>query len=110
MTTPHAALVLVAEDPFIGTFLRTLLGRHGYRVEATSPARAFEMVSTGELRPDLLITNSPQDFIPVADRIAILYTAAMPDSDLASRFPVCRMLRKPFRNEEILEAVASLVS
>jgi hypothetical protein len=103
-------VVLVAEDPLVGKFLHALLGRHGYYVELASVPRALEMLYAGETRPDLLVTNEPWNFEPLAHRIAILYTAAMPDAGLAARFPVCRTLRKPFRNEELLESVAALIS
>jgi CheY-like chemotaxis protein len=108
MTSSEPSIVLVAEDPFIGKFLRALLERHGYRVETAPAPRALEILCAGELHPDLVITNTPADFLPVADHIALLYTAAMPDTDLASSFPHCRTLTKPFRNEELLQAVAAL--
>jgi CheY-like chemotaxis protein len=104
------AKILVAEDPFIATFLRTILQRHGHEVVTSEVNQASEFLRTGSLTADLLITNNPTAFLPFAGTIRILYIAASPDPILASQFNMCRTLRKPFRNEELLKTVAALAS
>jgi hypothetical protein len=103
-----ATRVLVAEDPFINTFLRTVLQRHGYKVVTSEVSYASTSLSDGSVKADVLITNSPVAFLPFADRLPLLYIAANPDTSLAERFRVARVLRKPFRNEELLTALDEL--
>jgi len=100
--------VLVSDDPFVAAFIRTLLHRHGYEVVNTAAERGLDLIEAGELQADLVITNVPQAFLPVADRLRLLYLAAMPDPSLIARFPSARALRKPFSNDELVEAVQSL--
>jgi len=101
-------LVLISEDPFIAAFVQTLLHRHGFEVVKAPAEQGLKRIEAGELQPDLIITNTPQVFLPVADRVHLLYLAAMPDSSLISRFPSARSLCKPFSNDGLLEAVESL--
>jgi CheY-like chemotaxis protein len=101
-------VVLISEDPFVAAFVRTLLQRHGYEVVIAAAERGLKLIETGELQTDLVITNTPQVYLPVAGRIHLLYLAAMPDPSLIARFPSARALRKPFSNGELLEAVQFL--
>jgi hypothetical protein len=103
-----SATVLVAEDPFINSFLRTVLQRHGYRVVTTDQYQGSNLVRTGGVQPDVVITNKPEAFLPFAEGRPMLYIAASPDPELALRFQTCRVLRKPFRYEDLLEAVDDL--
>lgn len=100
--------VLIAEDPFIAAFVRTLLHRDGYEVIVAAAERGLELIETGAVQADLVITNNPQVFLPVAGRIHLLYLAAMPDPSLIARFPSARSLRKPFSNSDLVEAVQFL--
>lgn len=104
------AKILVAEDPFIATFLRTILQRRGHKVVTGEASQASEFLRSGNFTADVLITNNPVAFLPFADTIRILYIAASPDPLLASRFQFCRVLQKPFRNEELLETVDELIN
>ncbi len=103
-----SGLVLVVEDPFVGTYLRNILGRQGYRVVGAEPQRGIDLVRSGEIKPDLLITNTPGLFARFADDLPVLYLAACPDLDLASRFRLCRVLQKPFLPDQLLAAVEDL--
>ena len=105
---PSSARILVAEDPFVSSFLRTVLQRHGFEVVIGEALRASELLSQGEVGADLLITNQPELFLDLAGTVRLLYIAATPDADLASRFANCRVLRKPFRNDDLLAAVEDL--
>ena len=105
---PSCARILVAEDPFVSSFLRTVLQRHGHEVLVGAPSRASELLRHGEVAADLVITNEPDLFLDLADKVRLLYVAATPDVDLAARFAKCRVLRKPFRNEDLLSAVEEL--
>lgn len=103
-----STLVLIAEDPFISAFVRTLLHRDGYEVVVASAEHGLDLIEAGEIQADLVITNTPQVFLPVADRVHLLYLAAMPDPSLIARFPSARSLRKPFSNSDLVEAVQFL--
>jgi hypothetical protein len=100
--------ILVAEDPFINSFLRAVLTRRGHKVSTGEPYQASDLVLRGDLKADVVITNTPQAFLPLAETLPLLYIAASPDPEVAMRFRKCRMLRKPFRNEELLNAVEDL--
>jgi len=104
----NEARILVAEDPFINSFLRTVLTRRGHKVATGEPYQASDLVLRGDLKADVVITNTPQAFLPLADTLPLLYIAASPDPELVVRFRKCRVLRKPFRNEELLDAVEDL--
>jgi len=109
MRSEHtAATVLVAEDPFINSFLRTVLQRHGYKVVTTDHSQGSDLMRTGSVKADVVITNKPEAFLPFAEDRPMLYIAASPDPELALRFQACRVLRKPFRYEDLLEAVEEL--
>jgi hypothetical protein len=103
-----SARILVAEDPFISSFLRTVLQRHGHQVVIGEAVRASELLRDGSVIANVVITNQPEAFLPLAGTLPLLYIAANPDPELASQFPTCRVLRKPFRNDELLEAVKEL--
>jgi hypothetical protein len=100
--------ILVAEDPFVSGFLRAMLQRHGHEVVTCDAARAGSQLAQGTLQVDMVITNQPGAFLPFAGTLAMLYIAANPDPSIALSFPGCRILRKPFRNEELLDAVEEL--
>jgi hypothetical protein len=101
-TGPVSLRILIAEDPLITTFLRTILERHGHQVMTGEPMRNRGM------QPQLVITNRPEDFLPFAGTLPMLYIAASPDPAMALRFSNCRVLCKPFRNADLLEAVDEL--
>ncbi|MBZ5725628.1 MAG: hypothetical protein LAP87_11600 [Acidobacteriia bacterium] len=103
-----SGVVLVVEDPFVGTYLRTILRRHGFTVVGAEPQHGIDLVDSGEVKPDLLITNTPGVFARFADQIPVLYLAACPDMELASRFRSCRVLQKPFLPDQLLAAVEDL--
>jgi len=102
------ANILVAEDPFVSSFLRTILQRHGHKVVVVGAPHASELLRQGTVVADVVVTNQPELFLGFAGRVHLLYTAAAPDATLASQFASCRVLRKPFRNEDLLEAVDAL--
>jgi DNA-binding NtrC family response regulator len=102
-----SANILVAEDPFVGRFLRAILQKHSHKVVTVEAVRARDWLQH-EVAPDIVITNRPEAFLEFAATLPVLYTAANPDYQLAAQFPMCRVLHKPFRNEELLEAVERL--
>src|ERR1035438_6096680 len=135
------ARILVAEDPFVSSFLRTILQRRGHQVVVGEPDRVRGLLRDGRMeaqvvitnRPEaflpfadtlpilyiaanpdpallVVITNRPEAFLPFADTLPILYIAANPDPALVSCFSTCRVLRKPFRNDDLLEAVQELAA
>lgn len=105
---PAATNILVAEDPFVSSFLRTVLQRRGHSVVIAEACHAGELLRRRSVAPDAVITNRPEVFLEFAGSVHLLYLAAAPDAGLASQFPNCRVLRKPFLNEDLLEAVEEL--
>jgi hypothetical protein len=105
---PHVARILVSEDPLVSTFLRAILQRHGHQVIFGDAGYAGNLLREGISGIDLVITNAPWDFLPFAATLPILYIAANPDEKLAACFAHCQTLRKPFRNEDLLDAVEEL--
>jgi hypothetical protein len=105
---PDCAKILVAEDPFVSSFLRTILQRHGHAVVVGDAARVSDLLRRDSVAPAVVITNRPEAFVEFAGSIHLLYIAATPDFHLASQFSTCRVLSKPFRNDELLEAVDGL--
>ena len=98
----------MVEDPFVRVFLRTLLARYGYTALGVELERALDLLSSGELQPDVLITNTPGIFERFAAQVPLLYLSACPDPDLAARFQSCRALQKPFHPDQMLAAVEEL--
>jgi len=105
--TAQGAIVVV-EDPYIRKYLRDVLTRHGYRVVGSETHRAVEMLLSGPDQVDLVITNSPLDFLAFADTLPLVYLAGAPDPELASRFFCCRVLKKPFHPDHLVAAVRDL--
>ncbi len=102
------ARILVAEDPFVSSFLRTVLQRRGHTVITCEASYASQLLSQGTMSADVVITNTPEAFLSFAGNLHMLYIAANPDLEMAEHFATCRILRKPFRNTELLEAVEGL--
>lgn len=102
--------VAVAEDPFIGRYLRALLGRHGFQIVDHAPPVTLKLMESGELKPDILITNMPGEFTEFADEVGVVYLAAAPDPSLVEPFRKSRTLRKPFEAEQLLKALSDLTA
>lgn len=105
---PPPGLVLMVEDPFICTYIRNVLSRHGFACVEAGLRHAAEILADGTQHVSLLITNRPEQFLPFAGSIPLLYVAAFPDPVLAARFSPCLTLAKPFHNAELVDAVAQL--
>jgi DNA-binding response OmpR family regulator len=103
-----SGLIAVTEDPFIRKFLGDVLKRRGYRVVGSDATRTIEWIESGNETVDLVITNTPADFLTVADKVAVLYLAAAPDPEIGLRFSVFRVLKKPFQPEQLFAAVREL--
>jgi hypothetical protein len=108
LSTPCQGAIVVVEDPYIRKYLRDVLVRHGYRVVGSEVPAATEMIRSGTDQVELVITNSPGDFLAFADRIPLLYISGAPDFELAALFFCCRVLRKPFHPDHLLATVREL--
>lgn len=106
--TARRNAIAVIEDPFVQNYLRDLLVRQGYQVIQSDSHHVSEELRSENERIDLVITNSPRDFVAFADWVRVLYLGSAPDMELASRFSFCRVLRKPFHPAELLAAVSDL--
>lgn len=99
---------MIVEDPSIRRFVRSVLGHCGHDIVESDAQDAFRLAAEGPGSVTLLITNEPDVFERLEDAVPILYLAACPDWDLASRFSNLRVLQKPFRAHELLEAVGAV--
>jgi hypothetical protein len=106
--THHEWTVAVAEDPFVRRYIGALLAKHGFQTAENDTRLTLRMMESGDLQPDVLITNDPGSFAGFAEEIPVVYVAAAPDPSLVRAFKSSRMLRKPFQAEELLQAVAEL--
>jgi DNA-binding response OmpR family regulator len=103
-----SGVIVIVEDPFIQRFVRSVLGRSGHAVMETDAVDAYKMAAEGPGSIKLLITNKPDVFEHLEPVVPILYLAASPDWELASRFRNLRVLQKPFHAHELLEAVGAV--
>jgi hypothetical protein len=101
--------IVVVEDPMVAGFLSSLLLRKGYPVMALGISDGVKLFRSADARVGMLITNQPSVFTEFAGRVPLLYLAAFPDPAVASPFRVSRMLRKPFRPEQLLNCVEQLL-
>ncbi len=107
---PQERTVAVAEDPFIRRYVRALLVKHGFRIVENDPKLTRKLMESGELIPDVLITNDPGAFAGFADELPVVYLAAAPDPAVVERFRFSRMLRKPFEADQLLRALNELTT
>jgi DNA-binding response OmpR family regulator len=101
-------IIAVTEDPFIRKLLGDLLKKRGYRVVGSDAPGTIDWIESGTEIVDLVITNAPNRFEAVADKVAVLYLSAAPDPEAGSHFSAFRALRKPFHPEQLLAAVNDL--
>ena len=104
------ASIVVVEDPLVGRLVHRLLDQHGYTVHEESPEAALHLLRGPMPVVSLIVTNTPGLFLPFADQVRLLYMAACPDYQLAKRFPVCRVIQKPFHPDELVSAVEALMN
>jgi hypothetical protein len=100
-----SGLVVIVEDPFIRSFLRTLLTRAGHRTVELSPQQGVDLVGSGKVHVKALITNTPELFRSVAGELPLIYTTSNPDPDATQGFAQCHVLRKPFQAGQLLDAL-----
>jgi DNA-binding response OmpR family regulator len=103
-----SGVIVIVEDPFIQRFVRSILGRLGHEVMETDARDAYKLAAEVPGSVKLLITNKPDAFEHLEHGVPILYLAASPDWELASRFRNLRVLQKPFHAHELLEAVGAV--
>jgi hypothetical protein len=108
-TRTGSGVIVVVEDPFVRNFLRTLLERQGYKVVPGEVPHGLAALRDGGQKVRLLITNVPAAFTEFADRVPLLYLAALPDPNLASVYRNSRVLSKPFRPADLLVLVQELL-
>jgi hypothetical protein len=105
---PNPGLIMIVEDPFVRRYVKRVLGRGGHEAVETDPGQALKMVRDNPLNIKLVITNKPGLFRSFAKELSVLYLAAFPDPAQTSGFREVRVLRKPFRAEDLLHAVGEM--
>jgi CheY-like chemotaxis protein len=100
--------LVVVEDVLISKLVRTVLQKHGYSVVTVGPSEATGILRSATEPDEILLTNAPSHFLEFAERIPLLYLTSSPDPDVAAAFRSCRVVRKPFSPNELVEAVESL--
>ena len=106
---PNFGSIIVVEDPFVSNFLRCVLQRRGYRVIPVDALEAVALMRAPSAEIGLVITNLPSAFAEFADRLPLLYLAALPDPEVTAAFPSNRVLSKPFHPNQLLACVESLL-
>ena len=107
---PHQKTLVVVEDLLVAKLVRTVLRRSGYSVVVASPSEAAGLLRSPEASHGILVTNSPAIFLEFAEKVPLLYLSSSPDPRLGNRFRACRVVRKPFIPEELLQAVDDLTA
>jgi len=102
---PDTGLVVIVEDPFIHTFLRTALNRAGHHTTELNVQNAVDLLCSGRHHVKALITNTPRPFLSVAADIPLIYTTSCPDPGATEGFSHWCIVRKPFHAGQLLEAV-----
>src|SRR5438094_8608264 len=108
-TEASSGVVVVVEDPFVRNFLRSVLERQGYEVLSGGVWHGLAALRDGSREVQLLITNRPSAFTEFADRVPLLYLAALPDPSLVSPYRDSRVLSKPFHPHQLLASVQELL-
>ena len=108
--TQYKGTVAVAEDPFVRRYVRALLVKHGFQIVENDVRLTRRLMESGELKPDILITNVPDAFAGFAAHLPVVYLAAAPDPTLVEPFRFSRMVRKPFQAQQLLEALSELTA
>ena len=107
-STPNSQAIVVVEDPLVQRFVCSVLESVGQAAVECDARNAIDLVSSGNVK--LLITNTPQLFERFAHQLLLVYMAQCPDPDLASPFRECRILQKPFRARQLLQAVGEIAA
>ncbi len=106
----HECTVAVAEDPFVRRYVRALLVKHGFQIVENDTRLTRKLMESGELKPDILITNDPDAFAGFAAELPVLYLAAAPDPARVEAFRNARLVRKPFQAQQLLAALSELTA
>ena len=107
MEASKKPVVVVCENPLVENYIRFVLEKMGCPVILCEPEQALEMLRTQQ-QVDLLITNRPTEFLPVAGALPLVYLSSTPDPAVASQFSRLRVLEKPFRAEDLTRAVREI--
>jgi CheY-like chemotaxis protein len=100
--------LVVVEDVLISKLVRTVMQKHGYSVVTVGPSEATGILRSATAPGEILLTNSPSHFLEFAEKIPLLYLTSSPDPEMQSAFRSCRVVRKPFAPNELVEAIAEL--
>jgi hypothetical protein len=101
----ESGVVLIVEDRFICTYLRSVLTRAGYRAVEAEHRTAVSLIHSGEVPVKAIITNAPETLQAEASRLPLIYTTSCPNPDATEGYRCYRILRKPFQPADLLDAL-----
>ena len=99
---------MVVEDALVSKLVRTVLEKHGYSAITAGPTEAEGLLRSAHASDEILLTNSPSQFLEFAEKIPLLYLTSSPDPVMQVAFRSCRVVHKPFSPKELVEAVEEL--
>jgi len=100
--------LVVVEDVLVSKLVRTVLQKHGYSVVTVGLSEAAGILRSATAPNEILLTNAPSQFLEFAEKIPLLYLTSSPDPEMQAAFRSCRVVRKPFVPNELVEAVEKL--
>ena len=103
--------VLVVEAPELQRLYRVILEGHGYEVISADVQAGLDLLLRRPRPVHLLITNSPEPFVPYTPELRILYVSgSLPEGAVyRGADGAVRTLAKPFSNRVLLESVQELL-
>ena len=107
---PKEVKFVVVEDAFISKLVKTVLHKHGYSSVAVGPSEATNILNAPDAPEEILLTNSPAQFLEFSQKVPLLYLSSSPDPLMQMAFRSCRVVRKPFAPKELVEAVKQLTA
>jgi CheY-like chemotaxis protein len=102
--------LIVVEDLLISKLVRSVLQKKGHSTVVATPAEATAMLRAPESTAPILVTNTPDLFLEFAERVPLLYLTSSPNLQLQYAFRKCRVVRKPFVPNDLVQAIDELAA
>jgi len=108
--SPKKVNFVVVEDALVSKLVKTVLRKHGYSSVAVGPGEATNILNAAGVPEEILLTNSPAQFLEFSEKVPLLYLTSSPDPTMQAAFRSCRVVRKPFAPQELVQAVKDLTT